>query len=561
MDINIPPPISPEDLLQASRAQQLRKLVEEQERRSREALRLFEPLPMQEEFLASKVKKRIVFGSNRGGKTTPTMIEIARAATGQDPHDKYPKENGKAIVVGKDEDHIGGVFFRKLFKPGAFYIIRDEVTRQWRAYRPATDYPRESERKPAPPLIPERFIKGGYKGIAWKNKKKNVIGRVELTTGWEIKFYSSLGKPPQGIDVDLAVFDEEIEDPDWYTEISFRLGDRKGRFIWSATPQNGTEELRALAELAEVQRDSPNPDVASFKISVFDNPHFPKAELEANIREWASNPEQYKIRIEGEFATSSYMIFPDFAPSLHGFDEVGELTPDGVTFDNRWNYYMVVDPGKTICAVSFWAVPPADHHLADQRFLYDELYIAQCNTERFADAVEAKVGGRQFSAFLIDPSAMKHDSLGGGRNVFQQYGDALNARRVRSVQTGSSFLPGGNNIQAGILKVQSWLFVNPTTNRPRFQYNRARCPNVRMEMLKYRKKKVGGQWVDTPVDKDNHLIDTIRYFAMLDPKWETPPKPKAYNRVYEMFRQLQEKEAAREQSNGIHLGPGSASYN
>jgi hypothetical protein len=42
---------------------------------------------------------------------------------------------------------------QKLFKPGAFQIIRDEETGKWRVFRPddPADMDREDEARPAPP--------------------------------------------------------------------------------------------------------------------------------------------------------------------------------------------------------------------------------------------------------------------------------------------------------------------------------------------------------------------------------------------------------------------------
>ena len=116
--------------------------------------------------------------------------------TGQDPHGKYPKKNGTAFLVGKDLKHVGKVLYDKLFVPGAFKVIRDKATGRWRAFRPwiPDDAAREEEARRAPSLIPQRLIAE----IAWENKKENVPSIVRLSNGWNLHFFSSLGKPPQG---------------------------------------------------------------------------------------------------------------------------------------------------------------------------------------------------------------------------------------------------------------------------------------------------------------------------------------------------------------------------
>jgi hypothetical protein len=515
------------------RVENIKKLSATLAARDVEALALYEPLPKQEPFYKSTVKKRIVRGSNRAGKTLTAMVEIARAVTNQDPYGKYPKE-GRCVMVAKNLLQVGEVFYKKLFQRGAFKIIKDLETGEWRAFRPTQDRGREHEAKPAPPLIPPRFY--DKNAIAWRNKRAKIVSKITLKTGWEILFFSGESPPPNGIDVDLVDFDEEITDPAWYPEISFRLVDRQGKFIWNATPQNGTETLLTLSETAAEQANWPVPDVAEFKLSIFDNPHLPKEEIEQSVREWAKDPEQYRIRIEGEFNSSSFLVYPTFSRNLHSCAAKDDDHPDGIDIDARWNHYMVVDPGKGTCAVSFWAVPPIDHPCHEQRFLYDELYIHQCNADIFADRVQAKIGGRYFHAFLIDPSSMKQDTIGGGPSVFAQYTEALQKRNVISHLTGHSFQFGANDLMAGIFKFESWLHVNGQTGRPKFQYLAGRCTNFEQEIKRYRKRQINGYYVDKPVDRDDHLLDTSRYFAMYDPKWTPPAKRPQEHRVWDLFQ-------------------------
>ncbi|MCI0628573.1 MAG: hypothetical protein L0387_44150, partial [Acidobacteria bacterium] len=217
---SIPPPLpwQEDPKLTIYQQRQLRKLVLEKANRQIEALNLYEPLPIQDEFHRCTAPERIIRGSNRSGKTLAACVEVARAVCGSDPYNKYPKENGRWFCVAKDGSQIGQVVWRKLGRPGAFKIIRDRQTGLWRAFRPwdPEDADREREAKPAPALIPKRLIRG----IAWENKKLDQPSVVTLATGWELSFFSSLSDPPTGSDVDGANFDEEIEGPTWYPEIS-----------------------------------------------------------------------------------------------------------------------------------------------------------------------------------------------------------------------------------------------------------------------------------------------------------------------------------------------------
>src|SRR5579859_4814531 len=132
-DLSVPP----EKVRSASFYEQerLRAIISEYASRRTEALRLYEPLPSQERFHSSAYQERLLRGSNRGGKTLPAAIEVARAVTGQDPFGKYPKSGGLCVCVGKDGAHCADPMWRKLARAGAFRIIRDLDTGLWRAYR------------------------------------------------------------------------------------------------------------------------------------------------------------------------------------------------------------------------------------------------------------------------------------------------------------------------------------------------------------------------------------------------------------------------------------------
>src|SRR5262245_2732952 len=98
-----PPPIP----VSSWEALELKRLLVEKAKRQAEALKLYVPLPRQFEFHASFVRQRLLRGSNRSGKTLGAAVEVARAVSGTDPYDKYPKYDGRAFCVGKNLDHVG----------------------------------------------------------------------------------------------------------------------------------------------------------------------------------------------------------------------------------------------------------------------------------------------------------------------------------------------------------------------------------------------------------------------------------------------------------------------
>jgi len=514
-----------------------------------EALKLYEPMDHIDVFHSSPAQERVLRGSNRSGKTLGAAVEIARAVTGQDPYHKYPEENGRCFVVGKDGKHNSEVLYRKLFRAGAYSIIRDAATGVWRAWRPwdPADFARKSEIKPAPPLIPPRLIVE----VGWENKKEQVPNVVRLTNGWELRFFSSLGSPPQGSDVDLVWFDEEIVDPEWYGEVAARgTIDRRGKFVWSATAQKGGEQLYELCMSAEAQKEEPNPRVVEVFAHIANNRYFSDDQRDQFSDKLTE--EQRRIRIEGEFAFTSFRVYPEFDINVHGCDYF--------QIPNDWCRFMVVDPGRQVCAVLFGAVaPPWDDERQDQLYLYDELYIHQSSATKFAEQVFSKINAVSFHAFIIDRHGSRITESGSGMTVERQYSDALREKSIASASTGSGFIWGSDDVDGGIEAFRKLLTIR-RDGTPRVKVMRERMPYFEYEVTRYSYIRKGGVATDKPSQRNNHLMDCARYLALYEPKWYPPPKRTAKrNPVLDIIKEKRRK-AARESGSGrVTLGPGGSS--
>lgn len=532
------------DYVVAHDAERLRRLASELARRRLEGLRLYEPLPEQERFHKSAARIRILRGSNRGGKTLPAAVEVARAVTGTDPHGKYPLADGRFFCVGKDLAHIGEVMWRKLGHAGAFKMIRDEATTIWRAFRPWDPYDAayKEKAKDAPPLVPPRHVKK----IAWESKGEGIPSKVVLHNGWEMAFYSSLGKPPNGVDLDGWWFDEEIVDGAWFPEMRARLLDRNGRGLWSATPQAGTDALYDLHERAEEEdaRGEPRRKVQEFLIRLAENKHIgeeEKKDLAADLTD-----EERRVRVEGDFAITSYRVYPTYARSVHAV-ETFPIPAD-------WTRYMVVDPGHQVCAVLFAAVPPPT--VGDFIYLYDELYIRECDAPTFGEKVRQKVQGQQFHAFLMDMHFALHTEAGAGKNVLEQYTTALTRSKVSSAATGHSFRLASDDIEAGVTAVRTWLAIRPD-GTPKLRVLWEHLKWWEWEIRRYHNQRVQGQVIDKPNQRRAcHLMDATRYLAMYDPKWVKPREtPAVVGGALAAYRAKRERRQEEDGPRAIRLGP------
>lgn len=559
----IPTPTIDPTRLSALETEEFKGVLYEIVQRQSEALKIFEPTPEQERFFASECDERLCIGGNRGGKTTATMIEIARAATGQDPHDKYPKKDGIFILVAIDLAKCAKVFYRKLFLPGAFKVIRDEVTNKWRTFDPEKDSDRIDEARKAPPLIPKRFIKS----VSWENKKDRQPKTIYLTNGWELWFYSSKGEWPQGVDVDGVAFDEELEQDGWYTEMAARLADRRekntktgkvksGKFMWSATPQNGTvqlfelyaratEEKEAYAEAVE-RGETPEPQTIDvFLFGIDSNPYIAEHAKDAMKKKFAHNPDEYKVRIDGEFALFGSRIYPDFLPKgPHGID--------AFPIPEDWTSYAFIDPGRQVCAILFVAIPPPGTEYAGSRIIYDELYIKRSDAKIFADQFVKKVNGRPIEYGVIDHRGGRLTEIGSGKTAEEQYIEELKKKQFTFERGGCSFRWGSDDLKGGILAVQNALHI--IDGKSELLVMRDKCPNLLKEMSRYSYRKLpSGVVTDEPIKLNDHLCDCLRYSFMENLVYVRPRKRKAqkgYTTLYLEQKKERAKARARKNSPG-----------
>lgn len=521
------------------------RLVAERARRNMEALSLYEPLPSQGAFHASLSSERLLRGSNRGGKTLPAAVEVARAVTGQDPSRKYPLTGGRCFCVGKDETHVGQVMWRKLGRAGAFQIIRDQSTGLWRSYRPWLDGGRASEVKPSPPLIPPRLIKS----VSWYDKKEGIPKIVTLHNGWELVFYSSKGTPPNGADIDLAWFDEEIVVDEWYPEISARLLDRCGRFFWSATPQAGTEQLYVLHERATdpALRDG---KVEEFVVLLNDNPHISEEQKAAFVQKLSED--ERKVRVGGEFIITSFRVYPEFQATVH--------CCDFFPVPGDWTRYAAIDPGHQVCAVVFLTVPPPEDQARGRHvYVYDELYLRRCDADKFGKAMAERCQGQSMRMFLIDHQAGRQTEMASGETVEVQYSRSLRKHKVTSVAGGHAFAWPPSDLKAGIESVRDWLRIGEG-GRPTLQILKDRCPNLLHELKYYHFRRQQNRITDEPEKKNNHAVDCLRYLAVSGLRYVRPRvSVKTDDSAVRAYRDKRKRKRDKSDGPMVSLGPGGPS--
>ena len=537
---------------------------------NKDALLLYEPQEIQAQYHACRAPNVILIGGTRAGKTLCGCIEDARCVTNQDPNNKYPKK-GRLMLLGYGWSHIGRVFYPMLFLPGAFKIIRDLETRQWRAYRPwePADAAREDEAEDAPPLIHPRHY--DPKDISWESKGQDQFVRVKLKTGWEILAFSSESdyRTAQGFRVNRIHIDEDLSNESWIGELTSRKAQDKGVLHWTAVPHSRNEAMLRMVEEAEKDVDSDDPVYASFRLPFLANMHITPAAKKVALREWASEGEDVlRMRSDGEFTYDSVLMYPTFNLGLHGYKR-SDLPKREVPKD--WTRFAAIDPGSDVMGVLFAAVPPED----DFVLIYDELYIRQCDAVKFSMEMFKKTKGLSFHAFIMDYHGARLRDIGGGTQPIEQYREQFRKLGIKCEVCGSDFIPGSTDKPGRAESVRLALRAQDDTSQPRFRVllddsedgMAPAVPHLVRTLKRYRKKTVVRNGVSIVIDEpetrgDVHMAQVAEYlFAHRGLHYVKPSPAPGAPANWELIKKQHESFLTRSQRQDanqvVHFGPAS----
>lgn len=483
--------------------------------RRREGLQLYRPLPALVDFHSSNAHWRIVFGSNRGGKTLAACTELARAVTGQDPYEKYPKTNGRALVVAMDEEHLGNPIWTTLAKPGGFKTMRDPFSREWRSVGWKSEDPKLIDPgdlrlrhvwQDSEPLIPSRMIVD----IAWEKKAQGIPRWVKLSTGWEIMFRSGKGDPPRGIQLNVLYFDEEFLNQKFYAEGCARLVDRRGVGIWAATPDVSSPQFAQLLERGNKGQSG----IETYFLFIEHNPYLPP-EARQELFDSLTTEEDRQVKYYGRATMFGRRPYRCYRPEGEHGCEPFEIPAD-------WCRYVFVDPARMQTGTVMGVVDPEEKHL----WIYDAFNLTNADASRWAAEIAQRQGEFKFEAFVFDKRMGKSHNVGLRKDsVAEQYWTALGNAGVvpRTMGPLAGFFAGSDDImfrEEALLNLMRVRECGPFAGTPKLQVFTNICPDLHREIQEAYydrdrpEKRVKIRYAD--------LIDALEYGASIDPGYFAP---------------------------------------
>lgn len=409
-------------------------------------------------FHKCKKRNRWVFGGNRSGKTECGAVECIWMLRGIHPYRKNRKDVfGWAVSLSAQ-------------------VQRDVAQAKILKYLPKSwiaDITMLSGRKDSP-----------SSGVIDQIKIKNVFGGIS-TLGF--KSCDQGREKFQGSSLDFVWFDEEPPH-DIYDECLMRVMDKRGDIFGTMTPLKG--KTFVYNEIYLNRRK--NPEIWHECMTWEDNPYLSKKE--AKLLEGALDSGSLDARKFGKFSDGAGLVYPEFDESIH--------VVEPFAIPREWQDNISIDPGLNNPLSAHWYCVDWDGNI----YVIAEHFASGRDIDFHAQAIKDiscklgwKTDGRGRLHALID-SAANQRTLASPKSVSELFFE-----RGITVDTNVN-----KDVFSGIARVKSFLKKG---NGEGDIFIFSNCVNMIEEFRGY-------AWADgdTPLKRDDHCMDELRYYIMTRPK-------------------------------------------
>lgn len=309
---------------------------------------------------------------------------------------------------------------------------------------------------------------------------------IELVNGSFIEFKGAEDPDKlRGARLDGVVLDEYafMRPVVWEEHIQPMIRESGGWAVFISTP-NG---FNHFYDLTEFSKKAKNTDWEYFHYTAYDNPYFPKVEIDKAKAE--TSPEMFAQEYLGDFTKRAGLVFPEFEQAIH-------VTKEPIQPDSKWAHYRSIDFGQTNPTAVLWAAIDPQGNI----WVYDEVYQKGMSTSELAHIIKAK------SPHFITMT----------------YGDSASAQSIRDLSeygiyvspikktTGAS---GEDYIKAGVEKIKQFLKIQEGTGKPKL-FISPQCQNLIFEFMNYswQEEKEDINQPERPQKFNDHALDALRYF-------------------------------------------------
>jgi phage terminase large subunit len=351
----------------------------------------------------------------------------------------------------------------------------------------------------------ELFVE--FEPIHYKLNTKKIIGRDidsdHSKSPVKSRIYLKGANNPdslRGVKLRGAVLDEfaffQYGSDTWRKIVRPALADLGGWAIFSSTPDGVHNPFYDIVELAKTSMEQNDKHWYYSHATAQDNPYFDpdgngewelakmEYEREGKIDEWVQE-------WEAKFTTPSSLVYNEFDEDVHVINPY--LIPrENVTFAIGMDFGL-----KDPFAAVFVVIDKDDNW-----YIYDEIYLPDLPVDKIASVLHTKMGDNHFTRIIGDSA--------GATEIASLKSKSLGDQRVWVTPARK----GKDSIRGGIRLLKTKMYVRESTGKPKLFIGR-NCKSLIREFQSYKRlRDAWGEVSETPEDKNNHLLDALRYLAL-----------------------------------------------
>lgn len=436
----------------------------------------------------------------------------------------------KALVWGRRSGKSLGIalytMLKALEKPGNYYIIAPTYTQAKSIYW----------KDILKVLIPDAIVKKTDEGelyvefqqVHYQLQTKEILGYdIDCDHSKEQNpstiYLKGANNPDslRGVSLSGAVLDEfaffMYANDTWRKIIRPALADQQGWAIFSSTPDGVHNSFFDIVEAAKQSMAESSDPMTNKKWFYSHATMLDNTSIAHRVEEWNDTKAEYlregKVdewvqEWEAKFTTPSSLVYNEFD------DEVHVISPNLIPRNNV-TYAIGMDFGlKDPFAAVFVVIDQNDNW-----YIYDEIYLPDLPVDKIASVLHTKMADQYFTRVIGDSA--------GATEIASLKSKALGDQRVWVTPAKK----GKDSIRGGIRQVKTKLYVREATGKPKLFVGR-NCKATIKEFQSYKRlRDAWGEVSETPEDKNNHLMDALRYLV-LDQMSGAKPIPKA-QKVYD----------------------------
>lgn len=291
-----------------------------------------------------------------------------------------------------------------------------------------------------------------------------------------------------------------------FTLLQSRLRGRAFRKILATTNPNGHSWLYRYWIRKDWANEQAKRKFYAVHAPSTENIHLPEDYVQNMLISWSE--ERIKREVMGSWDAFQGQVYSEFERAKHVVKPF--KIPDS------WTKFVGLDHGYRNPACALWCACDYDGNIWVYREFYQSEWIIEEIVRGRKDSGEPGLitlnAGDNIEGIWIDPSTR---AVRGGDSDFTTY--------LEYFPKNWSLLPANNEVANGIDRVKQYLKCQGRSNTPKL-YIFDTCTNLVEQMSQYRYEELTpGQELtknakESPVKKDDHAVDSLRYALMSRPE-------------------------------------------